>query len=222
MILVPGDQLADGLRVHLPGCVVGGLWRERLIALSAEDPAAQSHVQTDGSRLVDDHDAVPVGIIQNVFAVWIVRRPERVGANPVQQLEIMYQVGIVVALADHRQILVLAEAGEIERLAVDQESNSVHLDGAYADALVVAVHDGVPAYELNLKVVKVAISWGPLMHLWNAQCAARSGVGCDLGSVGVSQDHLYLDDRRRASASTGYPTTPLSPSRSVVIVTSVM
>ena len=57
---------------------------------------------------------------------------------------------------------------------------------------MVAVYDGVPAYLLNLKVVEVAISWGPLVHLWNAQCAARSGVGRDLRSVGVSQDHLCL------------------------------
>jgi hypothetical protein len=66
VILVPGDQLADGLSMHLPGCVAGGVWRERLITLGAEDAAAQSHVQTDGSRLIDDHDALPVGIVQNV------------------------------------------------------------------------------------------------------------------------------------------------------------
>ncbi len=97
------------------------------------------------------------------------------------------------ALADHRQVLVLAEAGEIERLAVDQEPNAVHLDGAYADALVVAVHDGVAAYQLNLKIVEVAVTWCPLVHVRNAQCAARSGGRCDLGSVGVPQDHLCFD-----------------------------
>ena len=66
-------------------------------------------------------------------------------------------------------------------------------DGAYADALVVAVHDGVAAYQLNLKIVEVAVSWGPLVHVRNAQCAARSGGRCDLGSVGVPQDHLCFD-----------------------------
>ena len=105
----------------------------------------------------------------------------------------MYQVGIVVTLADHRQVLVLAESGEIERLAVDQEPNSIHLHGAYPDALVVAVHNGVPAYQLNFKIVKVAVSWCPFVHLWNMQGAASPGAGCDLGPFSVPQDHFCLD-----------------------------
>jgi len=75
---------------------------------------------THEDRDHDEHDAPPVGVVENIFGVWIVRRPERVGADPLQQLEVMQHVGIVVALADHRYVLVPTEAGEIERLAVDQ------------------------------------------------------------------------------------------------------
>ena len=126
------------------------------------------------------------------------------------------------ALADHRQVFVLAEASEIKRHIVDQEPNSVHLHGAYPDALVVAIHNGVPAYQLNFKIVKVAVSWCPFVHLWNMQAAASPGAGCDLGPFSVPQDHFCLDiigshPRRPCNRS-----PPVSPSRSVVIVTSVM
>jgi hypothetical protein len=84
----------------------------------------------------------------------------------------VYQIDIAVTLADHRDVLVLAEAGEIERFAVDQEPDSVNFHGAYADALVVAVHDVVPTYQMNLKIVEVAISWGPFVHVWHAQGTA--------------------------------------------------
>jgi hypothetical protein len=59
--------------------------------------------------------------------------------------------------------------------------------------LDVAVHDRIPAYQLNLQVVEVAVSRSPLMHPWNTQRAARAGVRCDLRSLGVPQDHLCLD-----------------------------
>src|SRR5215207_9903409 len=87
----------------------------------------------------------------------------------------------------------LAEPGEIERLAVDQEPNSVHLDRADADALVVAVHDGISAYQLNLKIIEIAVAGSPRVYARNAQRAAGSGVGGDLGSRSVPQNHLCLD-----------------------------
>ena len=115
VVLVAGDQVPDGLGVHLLRLVVGGLRGERGVALAAEDPATESHVQPHRGGLVDQHDALPVGVVQHVLGVRVVRGPEGVGADPAQQLEVVQQVGVVVALADHRDVLVLAEPGEVER-----------------------------------------------------------------------------------------------------------
>ena len=87
----------------------------------------------DGGRLVDDDDAVPVGVVEHLLVVGVVRRAERVRAEPLQQREVVDHERVVVALAVDRDVLVLAEAGEVERLAVDQEARAVHGDRADAD-----------------------------------------------------------------------------------------
>ena len=144
VVLVSGDQFPDGLGVHLSGGVVHGLGRKRHVALATEDAAPEAHIETHRSRFVDQHDALPVGVVDDVFGVRVVRRTERIRADPLQQLEVVQQVGVVVAFTDHRQVLMLAEPSEVERLVVDQEPDSVHLDGAHPDTLVIAVYDGVP------------------------------------------------------------------------------
>jgi len=48
---------------------------------------------------------------------------------------------IVVALAAHGAVLMLAEAPEIERLAVDQEAGILNPNGAYADRQRVSIDE---------------------------------------------------------------------------------
>ena len=67
----------------------------------------------------------------------------------------------------------LPEASEVERLVVDQETDSVHLDGAHPDTLVIAVCDGVPVNQLQLKVIEVAVARSPPVRIPHAECAAR-------------------------------------------------
>ena len=84
-------------------------------------PGHHAEVLPDRGRLVDDDDAVPVGVVQHLLGVGVVRRAERVGADPVHQREVVHHQRVVVALAADGGVLVLAEAGEGEGLAVDQE-----------------------------------------------------------------------------------------------------
>jgi hypothetical protein len=98
-------------------------------------------------------------------------------------------VGVVVALAEHQVVLVHTEAGEVHRLAVDQEPSAVHRDRPHADALPVAVHNGPGAVdELQLEVVQVAVAGGPPVHVRHGERAARAGAGGNLGPLGVAQD----------------------------------
>ena len=81
----------------------------------------------------------PVGEVEDLLGVRVVRGPEGVGARPRHQLEVVDHLHVVVALAPDGRVLVLAEAAEVERLAVDEELLAAHLDGADADGLAVGV-----------------------------------------------------------------------------------
>ena len=76
----------------------------------------------DGSRLVDDDDAVPVGVPEHLLGVGVVGGAERVRAEPLQEREVVDHQHVVVRLPAHRGVLVLAEAAEVEGLLVDQEA----------------------------------------------------------------------------------------------------
>ena len=104
-------------------------------------PADDAHVQSDGGRLVDDDDAVAVGEVEDLLGVGVVGGAEGVRADPLHELEVVDHERVVVALAADRCVFVLAEAGEVERLAVDEELVAAHLDGANADRDRVAVDD---------------------------------------------------------------------------------
>jgi hypothetical protein len=59
--------------------------------------------------------------------------------------------------------------------------------------LVIAVHDGVPVYELQLEVVEVAVAWSPFVHTRHGERAALPAVGRDFFPLGITQDHLGLN-----------------------------
>src|SRR3954447_24006820 len=101
--------------------VVAGVRRERRRDLPPQDPGHHAEVLPDGGGLVDHDDAVPVGEVEDLLGVGVVRGPERVRADPVQKREVVDHQRVVVALAADSGVLVLAEPGEVERLAVDEE-----------------------------------------------------------------------------------------------------
>ena len=154
------SRIAWACTSRVASLIVSG--REGRVALPAEDAAAEAHVEADGRGLVDDDDAVPVGVVEDVLGVRVVRRAEGVGADPVEQLEVLHDVGVAVRLADRRVVLVHAETLEVEGLAVDEELGAADLDRADADGLVVAVeHDVLVVDELDLEVVEVAVARAP-------------------------------------------------------------
>src|SRR3954447_4315477 len=192
MVLVTGDQFANGLGMHLAGGVVDGIGREGRVALGSEDAAPEAHVEPHRSGLVDHDDASPVGVVDHVFGVGVVGGAKRVGTYPGEEFEIVQQVRVVVALTDHWYVLVLAEAGKVERFVVDQETDAIDLDGAYPDTLVVTVHDGLTIQQLQLKIIKVAVARSPLMDIGHVERSTASGASRYLVPIDITQDQLRL------------------------------
>ena len=139
VVLVARDELADRLAVDGLRGVIDGVRGEGRRVRGAEDAARDAHVEADRGGLVDHDDAVPVGVVEDLLGVGVVRGAERVRAEPVHQREVVDHEHVVVALAAHRAVLVLAEAAEVERLAVDQEARAVDLHRADADGERVGV-----------------------------------------------------------------------------------
>jgi hypothetical protein len=193
VVLVARDELADRLPVRGLGVGVDRLLGERLVRLGAEDAGGQPAVDTHGGGLVDDDDAVPVGIVEDLLGVRVVRRAERVGAEPVHEREVVDHEDVVVAFAAHGAVLVLAEALEIERLAVDEEARAVDLDRPDADRERVRVGRFVPAVpQLDGEVVEVALARPPRVGVLDGDL---SRVPCGpgyLGAVGVDQRDTRL------------------------------
>ena len=65
-----------------------------------------------------------------------------VRVDPAQHLVVTDVQGVVEALADNVEILVAAEALQVNRAAVEQDTVALHLDGAHAEALRIFVQHG--------------------------------------------------------------------------------
>ena len=124
-----------------------------------EQSASDAKVEPDRSRLVDDDDALAVGLFEHLLGVGVVGGPKGVGADPREEREVVQHRRVVVAAAVHVEVLVLAEAPEVEGLVVDEELRALDPHGADADRERVAVDDGVIVVvdddELDLQVVEV-------------------------------------------------------------------
>ena len=135
----------------------------------------------DGRGLVDHHDAVAVGVVEHLLGVRVVRRAERVRAEPLHQREVVDHERVVVALAAHGGVLVLAEAREVERLAVDQEARAVDPHGADADRQRVGVDRRVAvAPQLDAELVEVALAGAPRVDVRDRELAVGAGGPRDL------------------------------------------
>ena len=82
MVLVPRDELFDGPAVHALGGGADRLLGIRRPRAAEEQAAPDAEVEPDRRRLVDDDDAQPVGVLEHLLRVGVVRGPERVGADP--------------------------------------------------------------------------------------------------------------------------------------------
>lgn len=129
-----------------------------------------------------------VGVVEDVLAVGVVRRPEGVGPDPVEQGEVVDEVGVVVGLADDAVVLVHAETLEVERLPVDEELRSVDLDGPDADLLVDrVVHRARIVDQPDLEVVEVPVPRTPEVRVRHLQRCGPSRPGRDIATLGIVQ-----------------------------------
>ena len=205
------------------GVVVDRVVAEGDPVAAEEDPAADAEVEADGGGLVDDHDAEPVGVVEDLLGVGVVRGAEGVGAQPAEQREVVDHRGGVVALASDRVVLVHAEALEVEGLAVDQEPGAVDPDGADADRQAVAVDDagrrrrGRPAGRRGRRP-RAARAWASATRS-SVDCAARLGDQLAVLVAQLDPDRRagLAGDRRRCSGR-----CRCRPSRSVTTVMSSM
>ena len=146
VVLIARDQLADllpALREALRG-------RLRRVL----------EVQADGGDLVDHQQAEPVGQLHRLFGIGVVRRAVGVGADPLEQLVVADPHRQVQPAAVHREVLVLAEAGELDRLPVQQQLVAAHRDGADADVERVGVGDALAVGERDGQRVEVRVFAG--------------------------------------------------------------
>ena len=81
----------------------------------------------------------------------------------------MHHRRIVVATTMDVQIFVLAEAPEVEGLAVDQELRAVDPDGADADRQRVAVDHDVAVEQIDLQLVEVPAPGPPQLRIRHAK-----------------------------------------------------
>src|SRR6185436_16185607 len=99
----------------------------------------------------------------------------------------------VVALAAGRRVLVHAEAGEVERLAVDQEPLPVDGDGADPDRLRVGVDErALLVEELDAELVQVALTGLPRVGALDPEASFRPLGRRHLLAVGVAEDRANL------------------------------
>ena len=73
----------------------------------------------------------------------------------------MHHADVVMTPAPDVEVLVHAEAAEVEGLAVDQEAGAVHAHRPDADRLVIAVDQFVAVHDVDLQVVEVAAAGPP-------------------------------------------------------------
>ena len=109
-----------------------------------------------------------------------------------EQLEVVDHDREVVAAAVDGEVLVLAESGEVERLAVDQEAVPVHGDGAHAERLRVDVDElAVRAQHLDLERVQVAGSGAPQLTPSIRSVPSLPSARVDLGAAGIAHPHPH-------------------------------
>ena len=120
------------------------------------------------------------------------RGAQAVRADPLQQFEVAQHHRVVVLLADDRVVLVHAEAGQVDRLTVEQQLAVGGLDGAHSDQQVVVVHQVATVEHLDVQVVAVGVPGAPGLHVGDLQASGRAVAMRHLGAGGVAQRDANL------------------------------
>ena len=147
--------------------------------------------EADGGDFVDDEEAFLISHLVQLLRIGVVAGAEAVGTDPLHQLVIALDGGQVEAAAADVCILVLAEAAQVDGLAVQQEVAVLDLEGADADLLGVLVDDGAAVVDADDDVVQVGGVNVPELGVLDDQSTFLAGSLSDLGGA-VVQLHGHV------------------------------
>ena len=122
--------------------------------------------------LVDNNDAFPVAEPVDLLRIGVVACAEGIGMDPVQEVDILYIEAEIQSSSAEKGILMLAEAFEIKRLAIDQKLRSFHLYGTETEFLYITV---IPVMDFGFVQVRSARVRLPEMGLRDPKLSFPSG-----------------------------------------------
>ena len=160
------------------------------VALTGGQEIHRAFHKANGGNLVDDKEALLIGHLVQLLSVGIVAGAEAVGTDPLHQLIIALDGGQIQTAAADVGVLMLAEAAQIDGLAVQKEVAVLDLKGADADLLMVFVHNGLAIGDANNKAVQVGSVDIPQPDILDMQRAALAIGMCDLFCTVI---HIHAD-----------------------------
>ena len=177
MILVPCNHLAQHLLVVLSD--VEGLVRVDLI----------SRADSDRRRLIDHDDTLSVAQLIHLLRIRIVAGAERIGIQPVDQIDILDIQAHIESSSTESRILVFSKALKIERFSIDQKLRSLYRHRADAECLLVEI---LPVSDTRRIEVRLPRPRPPQSGIRDSDCSARSIRRCHLIAVRVQNTDAHL------------------------------
>ena len=157
----------------------------------------ESHA--DCRDLVDDEDPLAVGHHHLFFRIRVVRRPIGVGADPLEQGVVLDEQRHVEAATAGEEVLVPAEAFQIDRLAVEQQPLGRGLHRADADGQRVDVRDlAVGIDQRDGGLVQVGVLGRPEARIGDRDLGSRA-IPLEAGPRLMNAAIPTQTDRHRAA-----------------------
>ena len=176
LLLVVVQQFRDGGRLEEIGVLAGAGCRKVV------GGAHHAH----GGHLVDDEESLLVRHLVPLLGVGIVAGAEAVGPGPLHALEIPLGHRPAEAAADDVEILVFAEALQIDGFAIDEDMVSLDFDRADPNFLLVAVI-ALPC--LDDKAVEIGVADLPQMDICHPQGTGPAFAPGHGMALGIHQRH---------------------------------
>ena len=183
-VLVVGQQLRGGLLLEPADLLAVAL-------IGGEEVHGALH-EADGGDFVDDQEALFISHLVQLLGVGVVAGAEAVGTDPLHQLVVALDGGEVEAAAADIGVLVLAEAAQIDGLAVQQEMAVLDLEGADADLLGVFIDHGTAVVDADDDIVQVSSVDVPQLCVLDDEGAFLAGGLSNLGGAVVQLDGDFV------------------------------
>ena len=192
-VLIPGDQLPDGVFVVFQKLGNGVLGKPGGGG-SADTGIGEVHqafIEADGRHFVHNEEALPVCHAVDHLVHGIMGGAEGVGADPLHQFKVPLHHGHIEGTTHDVAVLVLAEALEIDGAAVDEDIGVLDLHGADADVIGILIQNGIAVQNADDEQVQIGVAHLPQAGALNGQTAFLAFAFGDQGAVFVID--LYGD-----------------------------